>query len=582
MRTCGVESLESRRLLSAADIGAPDPLFLAATDVQAILARAASAARPGQAAAVVDREGTVLGVIVRAGGNTAEAATIADLAVQRARTAAAFQSGQNAFTTRTARFIIQNHFPEPVKQTAGGPLYGVEFSNFPGSDILLADLQSGISGDPGGVPLYLDGVPVGGVGVAGDGRDVSPTKELKQTLIDLRGDYGVRSIRKAFNGTEEMDFDESVAIVAARGYSAPRNIRATRVFVDGLRFPFIRSPQAKVAQELTFDAVITGGMGALVAVPAAGKADPAVIAGSPRLTNGTVAGVEGLFRNRQAAGAAAPQEAVRTAINDTISALDASADDPDDPDNTATASLSKADVDRIIEDAVNQAVVIRAGIREPNGVRAQVHIAVVDKDGDVLGVFRMADGTNFSYDVAVQKARTAAFFSNDDHAISTRALGFVSQKFFPPGIDKGLRGPLFRLQDKVTFKLSNLTDDELPNGITVFPGGVPLYKDGVLVGAVGISGDGVDQDDMIAFAGEAGFRPADAIRSDRLDAGNLATHLLSRAVELANDVGLIVDSTSDDNDLERFNSDAAERRLRRGLDDVRLPYVKFPRNPFEG
>ena len=582
MRTCGVESLESRRLLSAADIGVPDPLFLAATDVQAILARAASAARPGQAAAVVDREGTVLGVVVRSGGNTAEAATIADLAVQRARTAAAFQSGQHAFTTRTARFIIQNHFPEPVKQTAGGPLYGVEFSNFPGSDILLADLQSGISGDPGGVPLYLNGVPVGGVGVAGDGRDVSPTKELKQTLIDLRGDYGVRSIRKAFNGTEERDFDESVAIAAATGYSAPRNIQATRVFVDGLRFPFTRSPKAKVAQELTFDAVITGGMGTLVAIPTAGKADPAVTAGSPRLTNGTVAGVEGLFRNRQAAGATAPQEAVRTAINDTISALDASAGDPDDPDSAATASLSKADVDRIIEDAVNQAIVIRAGIREPNGVRAQVHIAVVDRDGDVLGVFRMADGTNFSYDVAVQKARTAAFFSDDDHAISTRALGFVSQKFFPPGIDKGLRGPLFRLQDKATFKLANLADDELANGITVFPGGVPLYKDGVLVGAVGISGDGVDQDDMIAFAGEAGFRPADAIRSDRLDAGNLATHLLSRAVELANDAGLIVDSASDDNDLERFNSDAAERRLRRGLDDVRLPYVKFPRNPFEG
>ncbi len=41
----------------------------------------------------------------------------------------------------------------------------------------------------------------------------------------------------------------------------------------------------------------------------------------------------------------------------------------------------------------------------------------------------------------------------------------------------------------------------LPNGIQIFPGSVPFYKNGVLVGAIGISGDGVDQDDMIGAAG---------------------------------------------------------------------------------
>ena len=39
------------------------------------------------------------------------------------------------------------------------------------------------------------------------------------------------------------------------------------------------------------------------------------------------------------------------------------------------------------------------------------------------------------------------------------------------------------------------------NGVQIFPGGVPIYRGGVLVGAIGISGDGVDQDDMIAFLG---------------------------------------------------------------------------------
>jgi hypothetical protein len=56
----------------------------------------------------------------------------------------------------------------------------------------------------------------------------------------------------------------------------------------------------------------------------------------------------------------------------------------------------------------------------------------------------------------------------------------------------------------------------LPNGIQIFPGSVPLYKNGVLVGAIGISGDGVDQDDLISAAGGNGFSPAPSIRSDQV------------------------------------------------------------------
>ena len=82
---------------------------------------------------------------------------------------------------------------------------------------------------------------------------------------------------------------------------------------------------------------------------------------------------------------------------------------------------------------------------------ARVHIAVVDRDGDLLGVFRMDDGPNFGYDVAIQKARTAAFFSDDNHAITTRALGFMSQKFFPIGINENspVGGPFFEVQDRL-------------------------------------------------------------------------------------------------------------------------------------
>ena len=47
---------------------------------------------------------------------------------------------------------------------------------------------------------------------------------------------------------------------------------------------------------------------------------------------------------------------------------------------------------------------------------------------------------------------------------------------------------------------------QLANGTQIFPGSVPIYRDGVLVGGIGVSGDGIDQDDMISFLGvhEAG------------------------------------------------------------------------------
>ena len=43
--------------------------------------------------------------------------------------------------------------------------------------------------------------------------------------------------------------------------------------------------------------------------------------------------------------------------------------------------------------------------------------------------------------------------------------------------------------------------NRLQNGIQIFPGGVPIYRNGRLVGGIGVSGDGIDQDDMIAFLG---------------------------------------------------------------------------------
>ena len=55
------------------------------------------------------------------------------------------------------------------------------------------------------------------------------------------------------------------------------------------------------------------------------------------------------------------------------------------------------------------------------------------------------------------------------------------------------------------------------DGITIFPGGLPLYRNGTLVGAIGVSGDGVDQDDIVGASGTHDFLAPDAIRSDQFN-----------------------------------------------------------------
>jgi hypothetical protein len=57
----------------------------------------------------------------------------------------------------------------------------------------------------------------------------------------------------------------------------------------------------------------------------------------------------------------------------------------------------------------------------------------------------------------------------------------------------------------------------LPNGITIFPGGFALYRNGEIVGAIGISGDGVDQDDIVGASGTHDFLAPMNIRSDHFD-----------------------------------------------------------------
>ncbi len=82
------------------------------------------------------------------------------------------------------------------------------------------------------------------------------------------------------------------------------------------------------------------------------------------------------------------------------------------------------------------------------------------------------------------------------------------------------------------------------NGIVFFPGSLPLYRNGVLVGGLGVSGDGVDQDDFVTAGGAA-----------------------------------LMTITDPADFSHGFEAPTAIRADQVVIQDVRMPYIKFPRNP---
>ncbi|HYR57236.1 MAG TPA: heme-binding protein, partial [Chthoniobacteraceae bacterium] len=436
-------------------------------------------------------------------------------------TAAYLSSNQDAFTSRTAGFIIQQHFPPGVRGAPPGPLVGVGFSNLffsdvnrfkaipPGFDPLslaptpdapgdpqTKQISPGVRGaavaltslndSPGGVPLYKNGELVGAIGVTGDG---SPTDLSPAAAIFAR-----QTQRTATPGFKAgHDTDEDVALVGQTGFRPPDEILATNVLINGIRVPYVdpgmtNIPDASNVQPL-------GSIGKAVAgFPVQAPPPPFPYPAA------TFDGVNGEIR-----------QPIR---NDPL------------PGTIGKARrLDAGEVESILGLAAVRCTETRAGIRLPLGTKAKVFISVVNnphKNGvapQVLGCFRVGEATLFSWDVCVQKARTAVFFSNKQLAQSCRTVGFLAQRYFPPGIDGRSWGPYFGFQEAVSLKTSPIAhkfpgNPNLPNGITIFPGGFPLYRGGELIGAIGVSGDGVDQDDIITASGCADFLPPQRIRAD--------------------------------------------------------------------
>ncbi len=107
-------------------------------------------------------------------------------------------------------------------------------------------------------------------------------------------------------------------------------------------------------------------------------------------------------------------------------------------------------------------------------LEVKMNIAVVDAGANLKAFLRMDDAWLGSIDIAIKKARTARFFD-----MPTGAIGQLSQ----PG------GSLYNIEH------SN-------GGLITFPGGLPIKNDaGRIIGAIGVSGDTVENDHTVAEAG---------------------------------------------------------------------------------
>ena len=522
---------------------------LSAADASAVVRTALSSVDdPSLTVAVVDRTGKILGLYARPGATPAAP----DQAVSLARTGAFFSNDHAPLSSRTVRFISGVHFPPDIQNAANAALYGIEntnrgcsagtseadFTALPRPRAWQADIAAlpcqpsdtrgcspGITTgksnlrdtggfaatvNPGGTPLYRNGRLLGGVGVAG----VPPDRADFAAVSSAAGSGAGISPVETFPG--------ELPVPGA-------------VFIDGIRLPFFRACLTVACVSDTLRAGNSGASGpgvddatGYLVSPTAGEPAPEQYLLGPRAS-------------RRADG------------------------------------LTASEVSRLVAQALATAGSARAVIRLPSGQTTRMVIAVTDQDGEFLAIYRMPDAPIFSVDVSMEKARNAYYFSTRegydvlrgfvannpyDHyswepeppagkgwAITNRTLSFGGQPLFPPGIDlvkQPTPGPWF---DLFAFDGRNpCTEGPGPSrggnrafqnqsGIVWFPGSAPLYRNGELVGGIGVSGDGVDQDDFVTAGAVAGFEPPAELRVD-------------------------------------------QSSIRTGAGaTVRLPYAKFPRNP---
>ncbi len=481
-------------------------------------------------------------------------------AIAKAVTGAYLSSSHgNAFSTRTASQIVQDHFNPGTLGAPSGPLFGTQFSSLPCSDLNVrysptSDPSSvtrgphrsplGLAGDPGGFPLYKNGELVGGIGVKAEGP-----YRVDENIYD-----------------NDESTDEIEALAGTVGFDTPLSIRADSITAGGITLrwsdatssDFRSTPSSAPAYS-----ALPAGTGSLMTVSGYYSAADGLRAGSPY--GSTASGFVQDFSGT-----------VSTAVPPYLLVDGASMVRYPPIAGANPGGMTQNEALTVLKAGYASAIQTRAQIRNPPGSVLAVTVSVVDLYGTPVGIATIPDAPAFGIDVSLQKARTAVFMSsaNGDAALHSaaantaggpnvakfsdaaaaffgkpvfsggfawgpRAIGNISRDTYPDGIDTTPNGPLSLVKSLSTPFSDGLQLDlvlgnigahlvsvitgnpagdtpayctALPpppgsptgkpvmaDGEQIFPGGFPIYRNGVLIGGVGISGDGVDQDDMTAF-----------------------------------------------------------------------------------
>lgn len=424
----------------------------------------------------------------------------------------------------TGRFNINPAYV-PAGQTLAAPLSYYDTLLAPGAagqaNPAVAHVPSrGIATLPGGIPLYEDGILVGGIGVFFPGTTGFASAENSSLSADYNPSLPDLS--------EEAEF---IALAAAGG-SSQAGIRVGNLGgvapLPGFDLPF---PDISL-NGITLNTVGPGGM-----------------SGPQNL-------VKYIARNF-AIGAGKANSGVNEKVDFAGDTLLSGKSAPSGWLVTphAGTNLTAAQVAQIIVQGINQANQTRSQLR-PLGSTAQMVFAVTDSAGNILGLYRMPDAPMFSIDVAVSKARNVAYYDDptqlapadelagvpDGAALTSRTFRFLALPYYPEGINGAPPGPWsilnvaginqangMNLGAPMTISAftsvfgfdafhANTNFQEFganSSGVVFFPGSSGIYVNGKIVGGLGVSGDGVSEDDFITFGAITGFEAPDALQADQ-------------------------------------------------------------------
>ena len=440
------------------------------------------------------------------------------------RDTSVYVNADGTTTTLPSRFNVPTQFvPSDIPAS--------EYLAAPDSYGLISGIDPsaqprGIGTLPGGIPIYLDGNLVGGIGVFFPGTTGYASAENSSLSADYDPTKPDRSL--------EAEYIAFAAVGGAPGLGAGVGTINGVAPVNGVVLPLTPDAMRIDLSGITLDIVGPGGTQGPGKVLAFGATLPP---GDPNSGGNVRVDPAG---DALLAGTPVPDGWLVT---------------PHDG-----VGVTAAQVTQIIDQGIAQAQLTRAAIRLPLGSRTEQSFAVTDETGAVLGLYRMPDSTVFSLAVAVAKARNVAYYDNAAQlqpadqvpgvapgvAFTNRTFRYLADPRYPEGIDGAPPGPFSIFNDggadpatglqvgpplpasafqsvlgyAAFHPNANFRDPFNPlnqNGVVFFPGSSAVYVNGQIVGGLGVSGDGVGEDDVVTFVGITGFGPPpDVTRADQV------------------------------------------------------------------